>query len=307
MIRFQMDVTRFGGQPWRLNFLWVVALVSIAGCAAQEKAPRTTNDSRIPSAAMNEKPVPVSAFRGHVLARCNEADDVSAAAEKYLGECAAMFREGSGSDGMMEMELGLAAGHRHPLMLMTLGQLYLLAGQGDPDLLPVEGPAADLGSYRKNKPRLLARAQELLLEAQRGRPADAAVDYLLADVARTGGDLESADILTQSAYAKCTGGRSFRMLLMYQQLYEYSSRHRGGPGPKYPQVAVNAGIEGDVVLDLLISPAGEAQQYVVVESPDKALTKAAWQSLYKGQFEAARVGKYGVWSWLRVTTSFNLS
>ena len=38
---------------------------------------------------------------------------------------------------MIEMEMGLEAGYRHPLMLLTLGQLYLMAGQGDPDLLPV--------------------------------------------------------------------------------------------------------------------------------------------------------------------------
>ncbi|MFT5234588.1 MAG: TonB family protein, partial [Candidatus Krumholzibacteriia bacterium] len=82
---------------------------------------------------------------------------------------------------------------------------------------------------------------------------------------------------------------------------------RGGPSPEYPQAAVNAGIEGEVVLDLLLSPAGVVQQYVVIESPTKSLTKAAWQSLQNGQFEAARVGKYAVWSWLRVTTSFTLS
>ncbi len=61
-----------------------------------------------------------------------------------------------------------------------------------------------------------------------------------------------------------------------------------------------------MILDLLLSPGGEVRQYEVVKSPAKALTRAAWQSLHRGRFEAASIGKYAVWSWLRVTTSFNL-
>ncbi|MFT5316416.1 MAG: TonB family protein [Candidatus Krumholzibacteriia bacterium] len=288
-----------------LVVLCVVALVGLAGCAGNKSEPQAIE--QVAPEGMQEKTVPESSFREHVLKRCQKPDEVPVAVEKYLGTCAAMFREGSGSDGMIEMELGLSSGHRHPLMLMTLGQLYLLAGQGNPDLLPVEGPAADLGSYQKNKPRLLNRARRLLEEAREKRPEDAAIDYLLADVARAGEDMTKAHDLSTSAYDKCTGGRSFRMMRMYQQLYEYPAKHRGGPSPEYPQAAVNAGIEGEVVLDLLLSPAGVVQQYVVIESPTKSLTKAAWQSLQNGQFEAARVGKYAVWSWLRVTTSFTLS
>jgi len=279
----------------------------LVGCASQDKTPATATDLAANSEVLQEKAVPDGAFREHVLARCLEPENVPAATEKYLAQCAAMFREGSGSDGMIEMEIGLSSGHRHPLMLMTLGQLYLLAGQGNPDLLPVEGPAADLGSYDLNKPRLLKRANNLLKEALVERPNDAAIDYLLADVARTGGNMQEAAAWMQSAHQKCTGGRSFRMLRMYQQLYEYPPRHSGGPAPEYPQAAVNAGVSGDVILDLLLSPAGEVRQYEVVASPGKTLTSAAWQSLQKGEFEAARVGKYGVWSWLRVTTAFNLS
>jgi TonB family protein len=69
---------------------------------------------------------------------------------------------------------------------------------------------------------------------------------------------------------------------------------------------LNKGVEGDVVLDILLSPAGEVRQFVVVESPGESLTRAAEASLRKGRFEAARVGKYAIWSWLRVTTAFNL-
>ncbi len=43
-----------------------------------------------------------------------------------------------------------------------------------------------------------------------------------------------------------------------------------------------------------------------IKSPEKSLSEASWRSLRQGRFEAARVGKYPVWSWLRVTTSFHL-
>ena len=181
-----------------------------------------------------------------------------------------------------------------------------MAGQGNPDLLPGEGPAADVGSYARNKPRLLNRARELLTEALELRPDDAAVDYLLADVARAAGEAEQAAFLVASGQAKCTGGRSFRILQMYQDLYQHPPKYLGGPAPEYPQAAVNKGLGGDVILDLLLDPAGEVRQYAVVKSPEKSLSEASWRSLRQGRFEAARVGKYPVWSWLRVTTSFHL-
>lgn len=295
-----------GQLSWRA-LMWWGLLLGLAGCAT---APGPQTDP-VPTAGpvelLQEKVVADGVFREHRLARCQEDIGVPRKVEQYLGTCSEFFREGSGSDGMIEMELGLQAGHRHSLMLMTLGQLYLLAGQGNPDLLPVEGPAADLGSYELNKPRLLGRARQLLQEALAGRPDDAAVDYLLADVARAGGDLATAETLVRRGAQKCTGGRSFRILQQYQELYQHPPKHRGGPAPEFPQSAVNKGIGGDVVLDLLISPAGEVRQYVVVQSPAESLTKAAWQSLRQGRFEAASVGKYAVWSWLRVTTAFNLT
>jgi len=281
--------------------------LGIVSCASGP-APQTETASQTGASGMlNEAVVPDGVFREHRLARCQDDRDVPGKVERYLGTCSEFFREGSGSDGMIEMELGLQQGHRHSLMLLTLGQLYLLAGQGNPDLLPVEGPAADLGSYAKNKPRLLERARELLTEALAERPDDAAVDYLLADVARAAGDPQQAAALVASGSAKCTGGRSFRILQQYQELYQHPPRYLGGPSPEFPQAAVSKGIGGDVVLDLLISPAGEVRQYVVVQSPTESLTKAAWQSLRQGRFEAASIGKYSVWSWLRVTTAFNLA
>lgn len=297
-------IHRQRGYSWVRGLFLAGALLGLASCASSP-APAPVKTQQL-AGTMQETPVPDGDFREHRLARCQDDVDVPRPVERYLALSSEYFRDGSGSDGMIELEMGLEKGHRHSLMLLTLGQLYLLAGQGNPDLLPVEGPAADLGSYEKNKPRLLARAKDLLTEALAKRPEDAAVDYLLADVARTHGDFEEADRLAARGQSKCTGGRSFGTLKMYQELYRHPPRYTGGPGPEFPQTAVNKGIGGDVVLDLLLSPAGEVQQYVVVESPAKSLTKAAWTSLRQGQFEAASIGKYAVWSWLRVTTAFNL-
>ncbi len=255
---------------------------------------------------LREVPAPDGQWRPHRLSDCREDPDVPQVVERYLGICSEYFRDGSGSDGMIEMELGLADGHRHSLMLLTLGQLYLLAGQGDPDLLPVEGPAADVGNWERNRARLLGRAQELLQEAAETRLDDAAVDYLLADVARARGDRDLAATLVASGMDKCTGGRSFGTLWLYQQLNNYPPRYLGGPSPEFPQTAVDKGVSGDVVLDVLLSPSGKVRQVVVVESPARSLTESASGSLRKGGFDAARVGKYPIWSWLRVTTAFNL-
>jgi len=300
-----MRCDRRGSAWWRLVSLAGV-VVMLSACATS-RAPTT---SATPTAAAvgqgSEVPAPDGVFREHRLARCQEDSDVPTVVERYLGLSSEYFREGSGSDGMIELELGLRAGHRHSLLLLTLGQLYMLAGQGNPDLLPGEGPAADVGSYARNKPRLLNRARQLLTEAVELRPDDAAVDYLLADVARTAGEAERAGILVARGQAKCTGGRSFRILQMYQDLYQHPPKYLGGPAPEYPQTAVNKGLGGDVILDLLLDPAGEVRQYAVVKSPAKSLSEAAWQSLRQGCFEAASVGKYPVWSWLRVTTAFYL-
>jgi len=255
---------------------------------------------------MHETPVPDGDWREHRLAGCAEDVDVPTAVERDLGLCSEYFRGGSGSDAMIEMEMALEAGRRHSLTLLTLGQLYLMAGQGRPELLPVEGPAADTGDWKRNQRRLLGRARELLTEAAGDRPDDAAVDYLLADVARAAGDTAAAAARMRSGMEKCTGGRSFRILRQYQELYRYPARYRGGPSPTYPDAAARQGVSGDAVCDLLLDPAGRVRQVVVVEAPAPSLARAAEKSLRAGDFEASRIGKYPVWSWLRVTTAFNL-
>jgi TonB family protein len=295
--------------PTRLFLLAGLAVLLGLGSCAPGQSPVET-EPVLPVVAVDsdlqETPVPDGDWRPHRLSSCSEDLDVPKVVERYLGICSEYYRDGSGSDGMIEMEFGLADGHRHTLMLLTLGQLYLMAGQGDPDLLPVEGPAADVGDWDRNRVRLLRRAEDLFLEAAATRTDDAAVDYLLADVSRARGDLTQAAELVASGMTKCTGGRSFGTLWQYQQLNKYPPLYLGGPSPVYPQKAVEKGVTGDVIIDVLLSPAGEVRQLVVVQSPAASLTKAASDSLRKGGFDVARVGKYPIWSWIRVTTAFNL-
>jgi len=286
----------------------VLLAVLLVGCAAPGPARRSRTElaGLQVYGSLEETPPPDGAWRPQVVSWCRNEPEVPPRVEQLLGLCSAFFREGSGTDGMLELELALAAGQRHPLLLMTLGQLYLIAGQGDPDLLPPEGPAADVGDWPRNRERLLGRAEDLLTEAGRQRPWDAAVDYLLADVWRAREDFRRADEFVFQGAAKCTSGRGFALLVLYQQLNRHPGEYLGGPGPEYPADAQARGITGEVVLDLLISPLGEVRQAQVVASPSEDLARAAAASLVEGQWQAATIGKYPIWSWLRINTSFKL-
>lgn len=287
-------------------------LLFLSGCAGtapprEEPTPASLPATVLPSVReLDEKPVPDGDWRGHRLARCRADLEIPPDVESLLALSSQFYRERSGSDGMIELELAVKAGQRHPLVLLALGQLYLLAGQGEPSLLPKEGPARDVGSWRRNQPRLLRRAQDLLEESAATWPDDGGIDYLLADVHRAAGDTARAAELVSGAAGKCTGGRSFGLMQFYQQLNRYPARHEGGPSPVYPPGAVARGEQGQVVVDLLLSPAAAVRQALVVSSPSSELSEAAAACLRQGRFIPARIGKYPVWSWLRVTVAFRL-
>ena len=284
-------------------------LLLAAGCAStggQGVAEQQAPDPLAFPGSFHEKPVPEGNWRGHQFAACAEEEAAPSRVEKLLALSAEFFREGSGSDGMIEMEMALEDGVRHPLIDLTLGQLYLLAGQGEPALLPAEGPAADVGDWTRNRGRLLDRARALLIRASRERPDDGAVDYLLADVARAAGNHDEAHRYQRQAREKCLGGRGMAVIRQYQILNRYPAKYLGGAEPRFPAEAVEKGVSGDVTLDLLLDPYGWVRQGVVVSSPDPSLSGSAFNALRQANFEAARVGKYAVWSWLRVTISFNL-
>ena len=257
--------------------------------------------------APREKPVPDGPWRPHLLRRCVRGDPAPAFIEQALTGCQDLFQAGEGSDAIMELELCLADHGSHGLLHLTLGQLYLMAGQGEPELLPSEGPAADVGDWSRNRQRLLARAEELLQAAVRERPDDAAVEYLLADVARARGDSVAAERSFAAGRRKCTLPRSFEILRRYQALNPYPARLLEGVAPDYPLDALQDGKTGEVVLDLLLNPDGGVSQIVPLTSPHPSLTTAAAAALQRAHFAPARIGKYPIWSWLRMPTQFSLA
>jgi TonB family protein len=207
---------------------------------------------------------------------------------------------------MMELELCLFEHGQHGLVLLTLGQLYLLGGQGDPELLPSEGPAADVGDWSRNRVRLLKRAGELLDEASAERPDDAIVDYLRADVATARGDAKAADSLFALAQLKCTLPRSVATVRQLQRLNRYPAYLLTTLSPEYPRSALEKRITGDVVLDLLISPQGTVHQVTTINSPAESLTRAAAGAARAARYRPAKIGRYPVWSWLQITAKYSL-
>ena len=289
--------------------LWWLA--PLAGCAGGAKAPPVQQEPiaagpAVAAAPPVEQPVADGPWRVHVLARCRRPDNLPTVVENSLAMCRTLVRDHAGSDAIMELELCLQDHGEYGIVLLTLGQLYLLAGQGDPDLLPLEGPAADVGDWPRNRERLLNRAMTHLDRAGELRGDDGVVDYLRADVARTRGDLSQADSLFAVGKDKCTLPRSVATLRQYQQLNRFPPYLLTSLSPEYPQAAVEKRITGDVVLDLLISPRGEVYQVSSVASPDQSLTKAAAQAARAARYRPAKVGRYPIWSWLQITAKYSL-
>jgi len=284
--------------------------LSLPGCApappVRREAPPVAVEEPEPADLMRESPVPDGPWRPHLLSRCRGEDAAPPAVERALSAAYELFRYKAGSDAIMELEICLRNHPADGLLLLTLGQLYLMGGQGEPELLPREGPAADVGNWPRNRTRLLARAQKLLEDARHARPDDGAPDFLLADVERARGDSVAAAAALAAGLEKCSRTRSLEILRRYQSLKGRGPRPLGTIAPAYPPEAAQAGASGEVVSDLLISPAGLVAQVVTVASPDPRLTRAASTALRRTAFEPARLGKYPIWSWLRIPTQFTL-
>ena len=285
---------RWTGTRQKLGAAVVLGIAILGVGCAPSSGKRGAVPVRAPMEAvqLHETPPAPDGWRGHRLSHCAADLPASPDIEALLAVCAELFGEGSGSDGMIELEMALAQGKRHPLLLMVLGQLYLMGGQGEPALLPSEGPAADTGDWTTNKQRLLRRAGDLLDEAGKDLPDDAAVDYLMADVARAAGRMTEAEALVIRGWDKCTGGRSFEILRGYQQLGRYPAKVLAAGSPVYPADAVARRVSGTVTLDLLLDPAAEVRQVVIVANPDLALARAAEDVFRDGSYEPARIGKY---------------
>ena len=285
----------------------IVGMTLVAGGCAPVPEPPQPSPVEEALDQWREEPVPQGTWRPHLLKRCRELDRMSPDGEAVLAQCWDLYQVREGSDAIMTLELYLAERTREGLILLALGQLYLMAGQGEPVLLPSEGPAADVGDWPRNKVRLLNRAEKLLREVAEMRPDDSAVEFLLADVARARGDSVTAHRADQTGLHKCTLPRSFEILRQFQELHLRPARITVAPEPDYPEMALQKGIQGEVTLDLLISPAGQVMQVETLSSPTQSLTIAASNAMRNASFEPARVGKYPIWAWLQVPTRFSIA
>ena len=239
----------------RLTAACTVTLGLLAGCAptATRQTLPVSASPRLPDAApeptaevWRESPAPEGDWRPHVLARCRRADDAPPAVEHALGFAWDLYRnKRAGSDAIMELEICLRAHPREGLLLVTLGQMYLLGARGERALVPREGPAAATRQWPRTRERLLARAESLLREARTVRPDDGSVEYLLSDLSATRGDTAAAALSLAEGTRKCLLPRSLEILRRYQGLQGRSARLVSRVAPDYPVEAGRAGLSID--------------------------------------------------------------
>ncbi len=288
--------------------LSILALAWLMGGCTVPPGHDPAGGARTVGMLKHEVPPPDGPWRPHELGRCGGADGAmpTQAGMDVVALALELFQLGEGGDAVLELELHVAEKTRvDGLVLLTLSQLYVLAAQGKPTVEPGEGPAAMSGDWISDRPRLVARAEEVLRRAAEQRPDDSAVDYLLADAARCRHDMTIADALFELGKTKCSSPEGMAVLIRYQELNPHPARQLKGVDLDYPAAAARDGVSGEVVMDLLIAPSGQVVQVTIVAEPDRRLGNAAAAAMEKAGFSAGRIGKYPVWSWTRVTVAFS--
>jgi TonB family protein len=258
-------------------------------------------------AAAGETPPPATSdWRPHRLSRCALHPELSAAGRAVLDEALELFRLDNGGDAISVLETALQDGEPDPWHLLVLAQLYVLAGQGEPHCLPTSGPAAPSGDWDHDRARLLDRADGLLALLAVAWPDDGLVSFLRADAARAADDHAAAAEFDFHGRGQCTYLSSLNLVSGLRDLSLKAPRVIAPVVPVYPEDCARDGVSGEVVLDLLIDPLGRPSEVVVVQRADRRLERAAAAAVPDGGYQAAQVGYYPVWSWLRVPVRFTL-
>jgi TonB family protein len=253
-----------------------------------------------------ETPPPDGDWRPHRLSRCRPHPLPSDDARAYLDEALDLFKHRGGGDAIALLDVALRDVGNQPWLLLMLAQMYLLAGQGEPHCLPLSGPAAPSGDWPRDRLRLLERADLLLRRLETLWPDDALVAFLLADVARARDDHESAADLDHAGRGRCTDLDSLEFVAGMRDLVRRPASVTSPIVPEYPESAARRRAQGEVVLDLLLDPLGRVATSEVIGRADRDLVRAAREALGDGGYQAAQVGYYPVWSWLRVSIRFAL-
>ncbi len=257
--------------------------------------------------ARGESPPPDGPWRAYRLARCPEHPQLRGAARDAFDEALELFRFQNGGDAAAVLELAIADQGAHAWLLLLLAQIYLLAGQGEPHCLPAAGPLAPRGDWQDDRLRLLRRSDELLDRLERVWGDDGLVDFLRADAARARDDHDVAAEHDHRGRGKCTHLDSLELVRSLRDLRRRPARVVAPIEPAYPEDAARRRIQGEVQFDVLIDPFGRVAAMSQVGRADPQLAAAAAQALPDGGYQAALVGYYPVWSWLRVPIRFRLA
>lgn len=87
----------------------------------------------------------------------------------------------------------------------------------------------------------------------------------------------------------------------------FDAAYLENPAPNYPRAARRGGIEGRVVLRVLVNPSGTADEVLVRSSSGHdALDEAARATVARWRFVPARMGERAVSAWVLVPVSFHL-
>jgi TonB family protein len=274
---------------------WILAIVLAAGgvlgpAGAQEVPPRGGDE-----------------WRPHRLARCGRHLPPSGPARAVYDEARELFELRNGGDAVVVLEMGLEQSGRNPWLLLLLGQLYLMAGLGEPHCVPSTGPGAPRGDWQEDQMRLFDLADARLRQLAGLWPDDAIVAFLRADVARARGDAAAAAEYDLAGRALCTHTSSLDLLRELRNLRDRPPRVVTPLAPQYPPSCIEDGVEGEVLLDLLIDPQGRIAEVSVLDRPDGRLAAAASEAARDAGYQAGQVGPYPIWAWLRVPVRFNLT
>lgn len=259
-----------------------------------------------PAPARAGTPTPDDLWRPHQLEHCHDHPEPRGAVRAYFDEARALFAARNGGDAASLLEMAVAEQGGHPWLLLLLGQIYILAGQGEPHCQPSSGPLAPGGDWPQDRLRLLRRGEEVLTSLGRAWPHDGVVDFLLADAARARDDHETAAERDHRGREKCTYLASLDLLRDLRDLQRRTPRLLVPLAPEYPESAVRRRIQGEVVFDLLIDPHGRVASVQQVGDAEPVLVKAALAAVEDGGYRAGQVGYYPVWSWLRIPVRFTL-
>jgi protein TonB len=141
-------------------------------------------------------------------------------------------------------------------------------------------------------------------------PLQSKADDTSKAIAKHNEDTSANDVVSKSNGLKTVSkaiehdGASLSPL---ETIYEAKPAYRSNPSPKYPRIAVIRGYQGNVLLDVLVTADGNAEDVKIFKSSGyPVLDKAAESTVKLWLFEPGRIGKRKVDMWVRVPIRFEL-